>query len=491
MRNTKRNQTRKTHRRKAKTVASIKRKRVTKRTMKGGVINNLPIKPETRAYQLRPVTNNTTKKNNKSMSNVPNFGQNSLKVTVSKEMLSIKYPNNTICKDTVNDAWELKYFTLNEGETATNELIKSKIGVNTTLSGKYKDICVSENEYYSKLVRAGLVNYIIPDPNYLKTSNVKYKITAQTKQTDGLKLYVYKELKPTIYHEGELPNTGSIQLKIAPLDDAAAIRIVRVRDIANGTYAMPFLHVWFALEYYKKCNSAVLPTNLINQLDVVYNLSRLRNHRIMRVVNARIDEANKSRGGNTGKKLVQHFAYDFEDAPDENEVNAKAGLYGVNLEAYNNEASDKSDIDECSNGSTRAENFNFDMQKDVLGAATDNVQIITDLNNEDWLILIVREFGPGKNLLAWAGGFVDPGETHEAAGERELEEEMKQDTDWNSDPNVTVEMYKTIISDPGKLDWDPRANLCKGVTVTANVRHRYLFRNEQPKNYKCIGAVNN
>ena len=37
MRNTKRNQTRKTHRRKAINAASIKRKRVTKRTMKGGV----------------------------------------------------------------------------------------------------------------------------------------------------------------------------------------------------------------------------------------------------------------------------------------------------------------------------------------------------------------------------------------------------------------------------------------------------------------------
>jgi hypothetical protein len=485
MRNTKRNQTRKTHRRKAKTVASIKRKRLSKRTMKGGVINNQSINRTSWASPLRPVTNNTTKKNNKSMSNVPNFGQNSLKVTVSKEMLSIKYPNNTICKDTVNDAWELKYFTLNEGETATDASIDSTIGVNTTLSGKYTDICVSENEYYRKLVSAGLVNYITTLPS------IKYKVIPQVKQQQGTKLYVYKALKSTIYNGTDMPNTGSIQLKITPRDDAAAIRIVRVRDIANGTYAMPFLHVWFALEYYKKCNSADLPANLLEQLDVVYNLSRLRNHRIMRAVNARIDEANISRGGNTGKKLVQHFAYDFSDAPNEDEVKAKAAQYGVKLDAYYNEASDKSDIDECSNGNPRAVSFNFDNQKDVPGAATDNVQIITDLDNEDWLILIVREFGPGKNLLAWAGGFVDPGETHEAAGERELEEEMKQDTDWNSDPNVTVEMYKTIISDPGKLDWDPRANLCKGVKVTANVRHRYLFRNEQPRNYKCIGPVNN
>lgn len=461
--------------------------------MKGGVLgnNNRQRISNTFGVKLKspntPASINLTPRNNKHLP----FNTTQLKLTVSNAMLATNYPNNTICKDTFNDAWELKYFTLNDSDTLTDALIDSKIGVNTTLSNKYTNLCVNENDYYHKLVKAGLVNYIEANPGYdknISTSGNKFKINPTGSNNKGTKLYVYKLLKATIYNGNEMPATGNIQLKITPRDDAAAIRIVKVSDIANGKYAMPFLHVWFALEYYKKhCQADELPLNLINQLDVVYNLSRLRNHRIMRAVNERIDEANKTRGVNTGKKIINKFVYDFSDAPNEEQVKADAKKYGVKLDAYYNEESDKSDIDECSNGNPRAESFNFENQRDGPGAATDNVQIITDLNNEDWLILIVREFGPGKNLLAWAGGFVDPGETHEAAGNRELEEEMKQDTDWNSDPNVTVEMYKTIITDPGKLDWDPRANLWKGVKVTANVRHRYLFSNEQPRKYKCIG----
>ena len=84
--------------------------------------------------------------------------------------------------------------------------------------------------------------------------------------------------------EGRKPNLGGLTLNLVAKDDARFVEVVPVEYIAYGVRAMPFLHAWFALDYYKNyCNqSADADSNseLARRLEVVYQLSRIRNHRI-------------------------------------------------------------------------------------------------------------------------------------------------------------------------------------------------------------------
>jgi len=481
MRNTRRTNSRKPHAKKHDR-ALTKRKHIAKRTMKGGALQ-----------EVGQLGNNRFAK----------FGER-VKFELNLDTLQKTFPDNTICKDTVNNFWELKYFTLSAEENITDSLIADKIGKDTLIfASKLDNICLNSNtEYYRKLVNSGLVNFITLNPNYnpRDNSSKKYILTPSKQDTQNApKLYVYNKIIPLALNS-ETPNTGSTKLKFEAKDDAAGIRLVKVSDIATGKYAMPFLHVYFALKYYsEKCNRSNLPINLIDQLETVYQLSRMRNHRIMRLVNTKIDKLNENRN-ESNKYYKYKYNLDVND-PNESEILSKASELGVSVDKYMDTIMDAEEAEGCSN------NWNLNQKKadpeKRLAAgenrAADNVCIITDLDGEDWLILIIRKNAPGFNNLAWPGGFVDNKESFGIAALRELDEEVGGASNLNKQigSDVIVKKITTQLDEVQILDWDPRIQIYAGMKVGGTVHHHYFFpRNANNTNsakmrtYKCATRDN-
>lgn len=245
------------------------------------------------------------------------------------------------------------------------------------------------------------------------------------------------------------PKLGKMTLQLLAKDDAKFVNVVRVTDILNGTYAMPFLHVWFALDYFRTRNA-----NYAKKLEILFTLSRIRNHRIMRKVNAII-------ATREGKKpftlTVEMMRLDLNI---ENTV-AEAKALGIDPSKYLDESTDDDDVLQCSNEWCLNQNT-------TCGKAADNVQIITDLDRVDWFVLIVRQNGPGRSQLAWAGGFVDKGETFKAAALREKDEETEVHLIGD---NVNFTTTLTELAPVKLMDWDPRAKFVEGMEVGAVVTH--------------------
>jgi len=415
--------------------------------------------------------------------------------------LTQDYKNNTICKDTENDAWALKYFIVNPDEELTDTLIEQKIG-NDSIGGEPANSKLSQNySYYKQLLDSGLVNVIKATIQSRQVENEvivgkKYKYipgsNAATK-SEGPKLYVY--YTPIIYMNGDKPAIGNKHFKLVPRDDAKGVKVIRVRDIANGKYGMPFLHVWFALDYYKNYCGGSQP-ELVKQLEVVYQLSRIRNHRIMRKINAKV--AGMARPDGNGQ--VQPFAYDFADTPNVGAVQTLADSLGVTTNLYLDESNDDKEVEGCSNAwnlNQQPPNPEKQMQAGE-GAASDNIPILTDLNGDDWFLLIIRGNAPGINNYAWAGGFVDNKETFAEAAERELDEEIEGGANIaKNDPmtNVIVKTARTTLETTKQLDWDPRIKFYNGMTVGATVYHNYFFDKNnaaninKPIKYKCAKPI--
>lgn len=492
--------------------------------MKGGAINNTTVGPDAWRNQLKsvqrnkPLGNNTTRKNNNKKAP---WNMSKLSGTLNLDLLAQYYPNNTICKDPGSEeSWALKYFTVSPGETVNDELIEMKIGDDMISKEPEKQCLGTESTYYKRLHDSGLVNFVIfnKDKAANDTKAAKYVVKAGAKSGNapGPKLYVYRT--PVIYMKDangkyDKPSIGNKKLKLKPRDDAIGVKVLRVRDIANGTYAMPFLHVYFAREYYKKCNSTDLPKNLVEQLDVVYQLSRIRNHRIMKgvndaVINQRrylIDENNNK----TDLGPAQPFAYDFNDTPSLPEVQVLAQKYGVNINKYTDTSNDTAEIAGCSSVDW---NLTINVKNDVMdkktgaidynkldnlkigkGNASDTVPIITDLNGDDWFVLIIRGNAPGKGNYAWPGGFVDEKETFAEAAKREFDEEVGGASEISTGASdVNVETAITDLGTTIQLDWDPRIKVYNGMTVGATVFHNYFFpknanggNNKSMRQYKC------
>lgn len=250
-------------------------------------------------------------------------------------------------------------------------------------------------------------------------------------------------------YEGKAPNFGNLTLNLVAKDDARFVELVPVEYIAYGIRAMPFLHPWFALDYYTN----YLPNpELASRLEVIYQLARMRNHRIMRKVNQVI--ATKE-----GKKQ-----FCINEMSNTVSVMTKALELGIDASKYLDESTDEDDVQQCSNDWCLNQN-------PTCGKAADNVQIITDLDGTDWLVLIVRQFGPGRAQLAWAGGLVDKGETFKAAALREKDEETEVSLTGMGATQVKVITTQTELKPVKMMDWDPRAKFVEGMEVGAVVTH--------------------
>jgi NUDIX domain len=245
----------------------------------------------------------------------------------------------------------------------------------------------------------------------------------------------------------DIPNLNGKSIKLAAKDDAAFVRLVRVMDIATGKKAMPFLHVWFALFYYRDYVKDMKLTKLF-ELALVF--SRLRNIRLMHKVNAILAEK--------GLVLFKFTPEMVELEKDLDRHIAEAREFGFDPTTYLDEATDEDDVPQCSNDWCCKQNTEA-------GKASDNVVIVTDCDGVDWFVLIVRKNGPGRSQLAWAGGFVDPNESFKACSARELDEEM--DMSVQGSYRVT----KTVLPNVLHSDWDPRAKFPFGMEVGATVTH--------------------
>lgn len=256
--------------------------------------------------------------------------------------------------------------------------------------------------------------------------------------------------------EGKMPNLGGMILNLVAKDDARFVEVAPVEYIAYGIRAMPFLHPWFALDYYKNHKKN---TEFARRLEVIFKLARIRNHRVMQKVNKII--ATKE-----GKTQFQ-----ISEMPNIVSIIAEAHELGIDPSKYLDETTDEDDVQQCSNDWCLNQNT-------ACGKAADNVQIITDLDGVDWLVLIVRQFGPGRAQLAWAGGLVDKGETFKAAALREKDEETEvsmSSHDVTSPVQVTT--TQTELKPVKMMDWDPRAKFVEGMEVGAVVTH-HTFRCE-------------
>ena len=245
-------------------------------------------------------------------------------------------------------------------------------------------------------------------------------------------------------------NIGGRKIKLVAKDDAELVTIVRVEDIATGTYAMPFGHVWFLLDYY----SIIGHTDYCTRFAVLFDLSRIRNRRIMRKVNEVLAHCE-------GKEL-----FDLDNMVREidiEQIKREAEIFGIDTSKYLNEENDADDVAQCTTP------WCLDQLTEP-GKASDNVQIITDLDGVDWIVLIVRKFGPGRNDLALAGGFVDPGETFEVAAAREKNEETEVELSGSYATGGTN--LDTVFM----MDWDPRAKFPHGMMVFARVTHHVFIK---------------
>ena len=240
------------------------------------------------------------------------------------------------------------------------------------------------------------------------------------------------------------PNLAGKTLNLVAKDDAAFVHAVRATDVMNGVEAMPFGHPWFAMDYYRKIGRE----DYAKKFEIVFALARIRNRRLMKKVNDIIAQ-------HEGKKQFDLTNMDFIDTA---ETIAKAHELGIDVTKYMDETMDADDVAQCSNAWCLNQN-------ETCGKAADNVVIITDLDGVDWFILIVRQNGPGRSQLAWAGGFVDKDETFKAAAIREMDEEMDVGIAGN---------FKTIYADLDSvkiMDWDPRAKFVNGMEVASPVTH--------------------
>lgn len=254
------------------------------------------------------------------------------------------------------------------------------------------------------------------------------------------------------YYSGT-PNLGGQRLKLLAKDDAKNVFCIPVDRIASGDVAMPFRHPEFALAYYSSRN----PT-LSAKLEIICDFARIRNHRIMRKCNDVISK-------HENKKL-------FEFTSEMNDIDMslpllvdKAIKLGVNPYYYLNEDTDDDDVAQCTNSWCLNQNSEP-------GKASDNIIIITDLDNVDWLILIERQNGPGRSQAAWAGGFVDKNETFTETALREKNEEVdiKLSSANKVNYTTTITELPVIVS----KDWDPRAKFVEGMENGAIVTH-YVF----------------
>ena len=296
-------------------------------------------------------------------------------------------------------------------------------------------------------------------------------VISKQKIGDGLALNLEKLLLENVLERSGKPNLGGhdIQTNAKAGDDACLVITVPVMDISKGLVPMPFNHPHFLAEHYEKLASGDEKyRGLANDLRRVSELAKLRNVRVIQSVNQIIKQ--KIEGGFETKSGVPLKSFDLTSPElrrilaEGNEMILDCVHHDIRVDTYLNDSALCDDVEQCTN------DWNLD-QKSGVQEATDNIKIITDLDEVDWVILVGRVNGPGRCQGAFAGGFVEDGETFQQAAEREGEEETGlMDIDFKIQ-HTTCTTVKTNIGPFVSNSWDPRAKFVAGMCNSAVVTH--------------------
>ena len=241
----------------------------------------------------------------------------------------------------------------------------------------------------------------------------------------------------------EGPSIGNVSLKAK--DDAAKAYFNKISELATGRKRMAFAHAKFLWIYCRDHQDKNIQ-KMAKKFLIVFNLSQIRNTRIIRSVNVQLLAKNK---------VPLPITPEMETL----ELNAvslkkKATRNGVDWTGYFDETNDASDIADCSN------DWNCD-QKTVPGEASDFINIIKDKNDKPYVMMINRAFGPGKNDVAFPGGFTEIGELWEDTAIREGNEE----TEAVFESSYSV---RKILIPPEHSHWhDPRGKFPYGMINSA------------------------
>lgn len=331
-----------------------------------------------------------------------------------------------------------------------------------TQLARFRSVLSKHNENIKKQ------NADILDQNASSNQNAALK----QEMSDELAFNLEKLLLENVLERSGKPNLGGhdIQTNAKAGDDACLVLTVRVEDISKGLVPMPFNHPHFLAQYYENLalgNEDKYRT-LATNLRCVSKLAKLRNVCVMQDVNKIIE--GKIKSGFETKSGVPLRPFDLTSPElqlilaEGNEIILDCVHHGIRVDTYINVSALCDDVEQCTN------DWNLD-QKIGVQEATDNIKIITDLDEVDWVILVGRVNGPGRCQGAFAGGFVEDGETFQQAAEREGKEETGlMDIDFKIQ-HITCATEKTNIGPFSSNSWDPRAKFVAGTCNSAVVTH--------------------
>lgn len=270
------------------------------------------------------------------------------------------------------------------------------------------------------------------------------------------------------FYEGKTPNLGGRTVMKAG-DDALKTVMVPLDNILHLVDGMAFMHVWYLYDLYIN-HLKIEDQDDRDRFWVMLQLAKARNQRLMRGCNVVVEKLNsEKKEGDPDKK-----PFTIEDPVNLEEVLAVAERLNLDPTVYTDTKNDEREIASCTN------KWCLDQLTEI-GKAADNVKIVTDLDGIKWLVLIVRIFGPGADNYAFAGGFLNAGETFAAAAEREGDEETEITVDGkrlaggDMGNDVVVTLKTTVLEKVNIKAWDPRLKFAEFGIEVCGVIYELMF----------------
>jgi ADP-ribose pyrophosphatase YjhB (NUDIX family) len=246
------------------------------------------------------------------------------------------------------------------------------------------------------------------------------------------------------------PNLGGLLIELLAKSDAEYVTLKRVEEIASGIVAMPFMHVMFLLNVYEEKYGP--ESELVKRLKLITKLSALRQIRLIMKINQAIENI----PGMVPFEITDEIISIIREY---DEIIGQSHELGVNTLIYLDESTDPDDIEQSTNKfciqnwNNKVISNNVNEQMYDTG---DSVRLITDIDGVDWVVVISRKFGPGRNQYAYAGGYVDDGETIKQATKRERDEETNENVIGVIKVNVRVNRQEYEIEPYVISYWDIR-----------------------------------
>jgi len=233
-------------------------------------------------------------------------------------------------------------------------------------------------------------------------------------------------------------------------DDAMRAELINIKEILNGTKKMAFGHPFFLLQAFIILGKL----ELITTAECIVALAKYRNCRIIQACNSLIAELNErgwhDKNGNIVHLIPCEFTSDMMEAIHNYDVLQEcAEKLGIKSSNYLT-GDISSDIESCMHN-----DFCLHQKLDGINSASDRVTIVEDFDGELYLLSVERAFGPGKNDIAFPGGFVELQENFLQAAIREGNEEVEGITVFEDKECFERTIYELQIVE--SKWWDPRA----------------------------------